>query len=277
MRDEVSFTLFNDISSKEVGACLFFEGISSKIHHCMFYNCFTTSYAAGICSIHCSLKILYCCFSKCLAIRAMAISLSGTNNNKNELKFLSTDACSIIPESSLTDGSTIYISYTNGYINNLNSTNNNVNHIGTSQNYLCSNFELLYCNSISNKASLEGVINQLHDTPANLLKFSNFVSNFCGNLAVIRCVTESISSSTILSDCNFVNNDSPQIVSTFVIANNCYHDGQSIFGTVIQNAQAINIQIQSQIITCIYYQSKLLKLIPNNLLKLISSFFILRS
>ena len=274
MSNVISFSLFADIESPEKGAGLYVKETSSisSIYHCMFYNCCSSTHSGGVYIDHCSIPIKYCCFHKCKAFDFVAIGFYGISDITNEFLYLSTDSCSTIPQSEKGNGGTIHISETISKISNLNSTNNILNHIATSENYLCEKSDIIFCNSINNQAPKEGVVIQLYDTPTNLISYSNFVSNSCGRLPLIRCVTLKFQSEVEVTKCNFALNNSPQIVTDSVTVTECYDDQSSTFGTNIQNQLQTLLYIETPLISCVYSQTQIHSIILHHFLPFISSF-----
>ena len=274
MSNVISFSLFSNIESSQSGAALYVKKTSSisSIYHCMFYNCSSSQFSGGIYIDHCSIPIKFCCFSKCSAFAYVAIGFFGIPDIINEFLYLSTDSCSTIPKSDIGDGGTIYTSETISKISNLNSTNNILNHIATAINHLCKTSEIIFCNSIKNQATKEGVIVQLYDTPTNFIKYSNFVSNTCGNLSLIRCVTINEKSKVEVTKCNFALNKSPKIVTDSVTVRECYDDHSSTFGTNILDSTQQSIYIKTPLISCVYSRTQIHSFILHHLLPFVSSF-----
>ena len=270
MSHAISFSLFSDIELEENGAGLSISKSSSvsSIHHCMFINCYSHQSGAGIYIDHCSVQIRFCCFNQCKSKGAIAICNIGSDE-LIEFFFISTDSCSTIPESKDSEGATIHIYETKSTFSNYNSTNNKVNHIATSENSNSPSADIRYFNSIGNSAVKEGVIVQFNTVPSNSLTFSNFVSNSCNNLPLIRFY----SCTGTVSYSNFILNQCETIVTQSSIqVLHCYDDGKSSFGPNIQSKESSILSISSKQIECIYFLTQYKTNKTNKYLKFITSF-----
>ena len=279
MPNAISFSLFSNLHSTSNGGGLFInKPLSiSKIHHCMFYNCSAAAAGGGLYISHCSIAIKYCCFNQCKSQYYVAISYIGTND-ENVFKFISTDSCSTIETSEVGQGATMHFQELKiTKVNNINSTNNVLNHIATAEASYCNESEFIFINSIQNNSPKEGVIVQLHISNINTIKYSNFISNKCGNLPLLRSFNGDNDPLTVtVSCCNFIGNQCNAIVTPSITVISCYDDKTSTFGANILTPLQSPLDNPISIVLCIYSKTGSFINFPHNLFYYFTYIFLVK-
>ena len=275
MPNIIEFCLYKNIISYENGGGIRLSKSSTyAIRNCMFDNCTSLQNGGGIFINLSSVKITGCCFSQCVASCYPAIIAYGSPYHTNQYSYISTDSCSLLPDSDENNGSTICVVGEIHQLTDHNSTNNVVNHVSTIQIYKTPAFTIKYCNSVGNNASINGVCIQFHNiTSKRTISYSNIVLNHGKYFPIIRFVDGDYNVNQI-TNANFVQNDSP-LFDTGNLPNiiNCFCD-DSTYNTYIYNSVTTPFIHPTSLIDCVYKQTKVIKIIPPNILKFISTFIL---